>query len=272
MYNDYEKTAGLSQPVELYEFVTGTTTWRYTSAEVDMVIGGITYQSIYIENSEPGQTGEEAKDELKITVDWDNPVFQQFLNYVPTKETKVTMLGYQRADVIDQETIFIWSGVQTKHDKQYPKAVLFFKPEDFEIKKKALSPKYGPDCQWTQFTGRCGLIEAAWSDAFTVTAITGLVVSISGVLNDDKYLGGVLVLGVGSDIERAMITAQAAGQITIDRNLPSLVNGVACKLTQACRGDFTLCDTVFSNRGNFIGAPYAEQTNSYTGDGVKGEK
>ena len=270
-YNAFEKSVADSQPVELYEFNSGGATVYQTSAEVDIVVGGITYQSVYIEHTEFGQTGEDAKDEAKITVDWLNPVFQKYINFKPPRETSVTVYGYQRGDIIDNEKIFIWSGIWVKEERKYPKAVMVYKPFDYEVGKSMLAPRYGPDCQWTQFTGRCGLIEGDWSDNYTVTAINGLVVSVP-VADDDKYLGGILAVDTGEGPERAWVVEQAAGQVTLDTLTPELKVGSAIRLTGACRGDFNRCHTVFNNRHNFLGAPNAINVNSYGGDGVKGDK
>tara|TARA_B110000503_G_scaffold68807_1_gene107437 strand:- start:92 stop:910 length:819 start_codon:yes stop_codon:yes gene_type:complete len=270
-YNAFEKSLAGSQPVELYEFNVGGAILYQTSAEIDINVVGTIYESVYIEHTEFGQTGEDAKDEAKITVDWDNPVFQKFINFKPPRETSVKVYGYQRGDVIDNEKIFIWSGVWVKEERKYPKAILVYKPSDYEIGKSMLAPKYGPDCQFTQFTVRCGLAENDWSDGYTVTAITGLVISVS-VPDDGKYVGGVLRIETGEGPERAWIVAQAAGQVTLDTLTPAMKTGASVSLTEACRGDFTRCHSVFNNRANFLGAPNAINVSAYVGDGVRGEK
>ena len=270
-YNEFEKSLSGSQPVELFEFTTGGSVVYQTSAEVDIVVGGITYESIYIEHTEFGSTGEDAKDECKFTVDWLHPVFQKYLNFKPPHETSITVYGYQRGDIVDNEKIFLWSGVWAKEERKYPKVIMVFKPIDYEVGKMMLAPKYGPDCQWSQFSGRCGLIEGDWSDNYTVTAINGLVVSVP-VADDDKYLGGLLAVDTTDGPERAWITEQSAGQVTLDTLTPALAVGSAVRLTVACRGDFSRCDSVFSNRHNFLGAPNATVVNPFVGDGVRGDK
>lgn len=272
-FNALQKSVYLSEPVELYVWTVGTTTYRETSAELDIPHSGNTYASTTgLSWSGGSQSGEDAKDEVRVTVDWSHPVFQLFLNYVPQGEVSLTIYGLERGDTVDQELIHIWSGVWVKEERNYPEGVLIFKPVDFGIRKPALCPKYGPNCQWSQFSGRCGLVEASWSTSYTVGSVSGLVVSISGVADDDNYRGGMLVIGAGSSTERAWIVSQAAGQVTLDRDMPSLAAGVACKLTKACRGEFSRCDTVFSNRPRFLGAPYADKVNPHVGDGVRGDK
>ena len=198
-------------------------------------------------------------------------MFQKFINFKPPRQTSVTVYGYQRNDTVDNEKIFIWSGIWVKEERKYPKAIMIFKPVDYEIGKSMLAPKYGPDCQHTQFTGRCGLAELSWADTYTVTAISGLVVSVS-VADDDKYLGGVLRVSTGEGPERAWVVAQGAGQVTLDSLTPGLKIGESVNLTEACRGDFARCHSVFNNRANFLGAPNAINVNAYGGDGVRGDK
>jgi len=82
----------------------------------------------------------------------------------------------------------------------------------------------------------------------------------------------MLLVGSGSGTERAWIFGQSVGQVVLDRKLPLLETETSVRLTRACRGSFDICDSVFGNRGNFVGAPNAEVLNPFVGDGVQGDK
>lgn len=274
-YNDFEKTPHSGEPAQLYEIKIGSTTYRHTSAELVLLPGGITYTPERISDSGIGQSGEEAANEVTITINHDHPVAKYLLEFIPTIEIAVKILDFQRPDT-DEQVLPAWSGVVINWALRNEDFELVCKPDDYEIgDKAALAPSFGPDCQWTQYDGNCGLLTSGFMRSGTVLSVNGLVITTSANLSaedPEHYRGGMVMINGEFGVERAWIIVQAGESLTLDRRLPGMAGGINIDVVASCRGLFSRCDTVFNNRLKFLGAPFAEVVNAYRGDGIAGDK
>lgn len=276
--NAYHKTVYNSQPVMLYEITMGDTTWRHTGAEVDLVVGAQTYTNYPgIGHSEVSNSGEAARNEVTIHLDSLHPLAQYLLAYVPTQEVFVTVSLLERADP-DAQLVHEWSGVYLRHKFRAPEFSLICEPVDYEVNREAMQPSFAPDCQWTQYDSNCGLSSATFQEAGTVQSFTGLDVTTTADLTSiaaDHFQGGFVEIAGAYGKERGLILAQSGGTVSLDRQLPSLVAGMAITCVPSCRGSFDRCKNpaLFNNKIKFMGAPHATGVNPYDGrSGVKGDQ
>jgi hypothetical protein len=273
-FNQYELTQHSGEPVSLYEFQMGANTLRHTRAELPITVASVVYEPTNIQHSDITQSTESARNEVTITVDYDHPVAQYLLRYIPTIEIAARILAFQRQDT-DEEVVREWNGIVVDYKYKYPECELICKPADYELNRPLLAPVFGPDCQWTQYDPHCGLIPLDWKESGAVLSVDGLVITVNANLGahpNGHFTGGMVVINGEYGLERAWIINQNSDQLTLDRPLPGMDGGVSIDVVPSCRGDFSRCDTVFANKIKFLGAPHANIVNPYKGDGIRGNQ
>lgn len=270
-FNTTHKSAYGGEPVFLYTIEMGPVTYNHTAAELPITVGSTTWSKHPgIIHTEVADTGEQAANEVTISLGESHPVAVYLSTYIPTVEIKVEIFLLERADVAE-EILLYWSGVFTRYRQQSPSFDLICEPTDYESSKQAMAAAWGPDCQHTQYDGGCQLTPGAFVEAGTVLSITDLTINTDANLTAiaaDHFQGGYIEISGDLGLERAWIISQSGSNVVIDRVLPAMAAGVSVNCYPSCRGDFIRCDTVFSNRIRFIGAPHANGVNPYRGDGV----
>ena len=117
-----------SKPVHLFVFTRQHLTWRYCTADRDLVIGGHTYLSAQIERGEIKQTIERAKDKLSIKfaylLDPDASVYpvtqalgDNWWPYVPTDTVGVICLAYDAGTAAPPSVEWMGQVTQPKFGK-----------------------------------------------------------------------------------------------------------------------------------------------------------
>lgn len=150
-------------------------------------------------------------------------------------------------------------------------------PVDYELYRQMMARRYGPDCQWTQYGFGCELSSASFAVSMTVDTVSGTTVNFTAGLPlsspvsspEAHYVGGYIQYLGDHGTERARILSHASTSAQIDRVLPGLVSGLVLDVIPSCRGNLERCDTYFGNDIMFLGAPYAELVNPFSGDGNK---
>jgi len=270
-FNDNHKSVSDSEPVFLYSITVGTVTYRHTAAELPITVGAQTWavhQGII--HSEVSDTGDAAANEVTISLGHTHPVAVYLSSFIPTEEINVKIFLLERGDSAEEMPLF-WSGVFTNYRQHFPTFDLICAPADYENNKQAMSPVWGPDCQWTQYDGNCQLNPGAFVESGTVVSTSGLTINTTAdltAIGAKHFQGGYVEISGAFGSERAWILLQTGNNVDVERVLPGMVDGIAINVYPSCRGIFTRCDTVFGNRQRFVGAPYANNVNHYRGDGV----
>lgn len=146
MFDTIEKTRFGGKPVRLFVFTRQALTWRFCTADRDLVVDGHTYLSAQIDRSAIKQTIEPAKDKITITFAYlldpaasSYPVTQSLGNnwrpYVPTDDVRVVCLETHYGDT-DPPAVR-WIGVATGIKFTDVEAELTCEPDT--VVKKALN-------------------------------------------------------------------------------------------------------------------------------------
>ena len=118
-FESLHESAESSQPVVLYEIRMEATRWYYTSAEID-ISAGSTYESSQIAHSDIQNSGEQAKNELTLTIPHNLPVAEYLASYIPAHEIYLTISLYERG-LSPYVLNHAWSGVFISGSLNYPK-------------------------------------------------------------------------------------------------------------------------------------------------------
>ena len=82
-FDPFETSVDQSQPVELYQIIVGNEPFRWTSAEDEQVVGGLTYEAVSTERTRIGQGREERQATLEITVPGSFNFVRNYIGNVP---------------------------------------------------------------------------------------------------------------------------------------------------------------------------------------------
>ena len=130
VFNDTHKSAHSGEPVYLYTFTIGSTAIRHAAAEQPITVGAATWGvHAGIKHTDPKDTGEQAGNEVAVTVGYGHPVADYLIKYIPTHEITVDIQLLERGDV-GEELINYWSGTYTRSSRNYPNFEMTFEPAD----------------------------------------------------------------------------------------------------------------------------------------------
>ena len=266
-----------STPVYLYDFVVGSTHYRYTSGARTYTVdgfdwvpyAGITHTNVY-------NSGEDAKNACTVTVDYDHPLSGWLRTYIPTQAINLVIKSHE---VGKTATYFEFQGVYMKYVSRYPEFKMTFSPLDYTLNQGALQKSYALNCQHSQYDNFCGLLAHTFLTSAVITTYDDAtnIISVSptslDTVTSDYHVGGYIELDGLYGKDKAWIVAQTQFTVEVDRRMPSLKAGAAINLVPSCKGSFAACKdpALFNNKLKFLGAPHADKVNPFSGSGVKSE-
>jgi hypothetical protein len=234
-YDSLEISAYGGRPVELYKFTMGTSIWRHTDSDRNVVIGSETYETRYpISRSEPEMSEETTRSALKIETTADHPAARLFETGAPHQALWVSVF---RAHVGDGETTLLWQGkvvgVIWNPDGG---ATIECDPVEKVFGKGGLRHVPGPYCQKRLYSSRCGVSEAAFTTTFTLDSVssTGFVVSASEfATKPDQYfrMGEIYFPGLSA---RVLVVNHVGENLTLKTPILGLEAGAEGRAVAGC--------------------------------------
>lgn len=207
-FSDNETGATTSQPVELYTFVGTRNTYRYTSADTNIVSNGQTYLARSIQRNRL-ETGTQDDDllALEITFPYDDPLAVEYGYDVAPPKLDFELVRAHRPDLND--TRRLWSG-QVSGFQIKGRTIAARVPSTFAslLAQPLPRPRYqGPDNHllYSEQNGINGTAPENQQTTDVLTLVDGLTVIVTDTsLNRDHLVGGEIIRD--SDEERRLIT------------------------------------------------------------------
>lgn len=254
MYNDYEASRAAAAPVELYEFALGSETWRYTSDRQDQSWDGQTWTAAPLQRGEIEETSEVNRTQLPITAPYDFPVAQLFRAAPPSG---VILFKLRRMHRGDTEAVVIWLGRIVNCDWAGREATLSAEPVYTSIKQPGLRRFYSRLCPHAIYGTACRLDPDDWAATATATAVSGLLVTLSGPhAGAEGYYGGGAMAWVddeGRTREQGIESHAATGQVKLVAPPLGLAAGATVTVWPGCDHSLKACREKFANNVNFGG-------------------
>lgn len=265
-YEAQETSRQSGAPVELYQFVRGTTYYRYTAAELDVADTDVEWTSTPISRSAIEISPEQIRNNIEIEVPRNNPVADLFRISPPTDVIAVTIYRYHREDL---DTVVVWMGRVLGADWQGPKATLKCEPVSTSAKRNGLRPVYQKNCRHVLFGSGCRLNRDEFKIETTVVSTSGRVITLADLL-DFPYAGGYIEWEqTPGSIERRFIReADTDGNLTLAIPFYGIPDGAPVTAFPGCAHDTITCDTVYDNLENFGGQPFIPTKNPFDGNPV----
>lgn len=268
-YAQFETSTESGQPIELYEFSIGATTYYWTSAEDTVTVSAQDYEPLAgLSRSKIGQGPEERDATLTVTMPAINPFVRPYIAAVPSTRATVKILRLHRPDFPGPEVVTIFEGIV--------KAVNFDQ-DGGRVAKVAVEPLVGatsrPVPQFT-YQGLCNHVlyddqcqvddtDPNYRATLTVTAVAGNVLTIAGLagFGDGWFTGGVVEINGGLDAR--LIIDQTGNDVTLHLPFPSSPLGTLAIVLAGCAHDITTCKNKFDNVINYGGFAFVPTINIF---------
>lgn len=259
-FDTYETSTERGQPLVLYQFVMGNTTWRYTSADEVITASSNQWLPVAITHDEISQTGEPLNEMLTINASSTIGPAQLFMNAVPPRGVMVTIFEKHE---LDPEVQVIYVGEVSQ--------VGFPLPGVAKIRCETISASMGREglrlawqrsCPYAVYDPTtCKLSMSAQARTFTILVVTGNVMTVefdatiaAGVLNDGflewtNPLRGIEYLSIDT---QTIGVSGTLGTLSINGNPSDVVIGATGKAYPTCALTPAACQA-FGNYDNYGG-------------------
>lgn len=265
-YNSDETSVDQGEPIELFEFVTPTETFRYTSWIRDVQIYSDTYQAIPIQRG--NVQGAAASDIAAVVVELpvNNRMVEAYAFDIAPRSLQCVI---KRMHSLTGEIVVYWKGAVTSISVAGRTAKLQI-PSRFTTAMKAEVPNvyYQTMCNHVLYSGRCGLNRDDYKLVTTVasySAKTLVTVSNGGYPDGAFKAGEVLRLADG---ERRLIVGHAANTMILNFPFREMLEGDELNLFLGCDHLPATCRDKFNNVINGSFHPFIPTSNLFeTGAG-----
>ena len=253
------------QPVELYVFRRGLSeTYYLTSHDEDILYDSNTYLSVQIRRDTIEVNQEMERQPLKIRVQRDSAVLQNFIQFPPTEVMTVTIQKYHINDTPTPEVATIWRGRVLGANWKGSEAQLDCEPVFTSLKRPGLRRRYQAQCPHVLYGPKCKVNGNAFAVTDTLTGVASAVVTAPGfAISADYFFGGYLVFD--NREFRTIIADDGAGNLTMAYALSELEIGSQVQVFPGCGHDLLDCENKFNNLDNYGGFPFVPLLNPFGG-------
>jgi uncharacterized phage protein (TIGR02218 family) len=253
--DDEESQAG-GAPIEGYEFVGSATTWRYTSHIEAVTINGDAYTplaALIRDNIILGGTHDSRP--VKVTLPASTQLVQHYGLATPPTSLQLNIYRYQPTS---NDFQIVWTGEVTGIR---PKGLM----ATLEC-PSILGARLGTTvssltvrrfCNHRLYDARCRVLEADFDFATTVSAVSGLSITLSGIGGHPVqwFRAGKITRDADGESRAIINQTSLPAVVTVHAPFRTLAPGDAVTLLAGCQHDTNICDTKFSNLANFGGFP-----------------
>jgi uncharacterized phage protein (TIGR02218 family) len=259
----------LGKPTLLYDFTRDTKTWRYTSADRDIILGANTYTALPIKCSEINQTGDSQSDEVTITMPAAEEMPSLFVSVPPVDRVKVTVRRYHKDDA---DSAIRYVGYVDRVKRITPlKAELKCKTLDATLRRAGARLMWQRTCPHALYSRPCGVNRASYAVAATATAVSGVNLSATalGSSVDGHFYGGYIEWATAPDIRMwRAITGHAGNTVSLLGGTFGLEVGDTFTAYPGCARNAETCNDKFNNLPNFGGIRHLPQRSPFDGNPV----
>ena len=255
-------------PIELYEFTRGLTKYYLTSSDESVVYQANTYLPIQIERQGIEVNEEMERQPLKIRIQRDADLLDNFVQYPPTQILTLTIYRYHENDTPTPEVVVIWRGRVIAADWQGSQANLECEPVYTSLKRPGLRRRYTAQCPHVLYGLECGLDRNAFDVAGVVSVIDTANVQITApqwVGLGSGYLRGGYVVFDNAEFRTITGYSSGAGRLTLRANIADLEIGNTVVAFPGCRHNISDCASKFNNLDNYGGFPFVPGKNPFGG-------
>lgn len=264
-YDTLESSVESSRPVELYTFAQGSASYRYSSNESSITIGGTTWDGEAIGRNDIVQGADDRSRTLDITLPATNSFVSQFISTPPAQKITVSVIRLQIDETPSFTQTLIFKGVVRSVEFSDDGLTAVVHLQSIESDGSKIIPPYTfmGMCNHVLYGTGCGVSPSDHSFTGPVSAIDGDIVTLDGADASGVDFVGGFCKPVGTNDFR-MILAQDGDDLTL---LLPFQNDPTGSNVQAFAGcDHIVdsdCAVVFDNVKRFGGFPWVPEKNPF---------
>lgn len=274
-YSVTEASTQDASPVYKFLFTQGVTEYRYTSAAYFISDSTGTWEPSPLTASSVQQTGEMAKNGLKVVLPRDNAVAQTFLGKVPETTTSLTVYrGHDPTDLSDFAVV--WKGRVASVEADGDQLTLDCEDIFTSMRRPGLRARYQKGCRHALYSEQCGVHDYDFAVSATIIGESGFTVTVQGIgdsagdsttaqLADGYFNGGIIEAEDGA---KRYILRHVGNTLTLLSPFDTLdIDSVEQQVTlyPGCLHNTTDCNSKFNNLDNYGGFPYIPSKNPFAG-------
>lgn len=272
-YEAYDQSVQNGDPQLLFLFQRGSTSYRFTSSQLDITAMSEAWSSESIDAGDINQSEDMTRDTLQLKFPRSNEFALSLESDLFEIITTVTLFRGYSSDP-DNEFIAYWKGrvAGTSSDKN--QISLSCEPVFTSLRRPGLRARYQRSCRHALYGGGCGVDKEDFRVDGTCTSAIGttIVVAEAGGYADGYFNGGMVK--TDGDVYR-FITKHVGTSITLIRPVQELIEAVASSTGSApvslypgCDHTRSVCASKFSNQLNYGGFPWIPTKNPFGGSSI----
>ena len=251
-YLDDDQSVHDGQPIELYKFEgpSASLSFYYTSYHDNVLYLGDTYVAVPLARNSIRVSAVDRQPEMVVQLPRNLDIVQEYAFSVAPRNLELTVF---RMHTITGDAITYWSGSVSGFSVSGDVAKLRSASKLGDALDTEIPAVYYQSlCNHRLYDTRCGVVEASFTTATTVSSVSGTTVVV-GAVGPNTHKAGEIVRA--SDGERRTIVAQSGTTLTITHPFRELNVSDSVDLKAGCDHSVSTCKTTFSNVINFGGHP-----------------
>ncbi len=261
-----EKSREDSRPIETYVIVLGAVTFRFTSAEDDLVIDGNDYEAISIVRNQVLIGSDQQRRTLTVTVDADNAFASQYVNNIPGERATLSLFRYQRDETPPFDTtVLLFTGkVQSvKFPNDGINAAIQVRSIEAALSRNVPRVTYMGMCGAFLYDRFCNADPTLFNHIGTVTLVDGNDITVSGAgASGFDFVSGYCRPVAEEDFR--LVLAQSGDVLTLLLPFQNDHTGASLQVFAGCdhliEGD---CALVFDRVIDFLGFAFVPNKNVF---------
>ncbi len=266
-YDQREISVFEAFPVELYLFARGAQYWRYTSADEDKVVDGVTYESVQIRRGKFEQNQEMSRSNLSLNMDKGITFLNQFRGSPPTDIVQLTIQRYHEGDAGPDNITVPWVGRVVNVKFLEREAEVRLEPVFTSLRRPTLRRMYQTTCPHVLYGKACGKSSADFRTDATLTGVSGrdLMSPVYGTKPDGYFAGGYADWEIAGVLERRFIVNHVGPTITLNLPFAGIPANATVRTYPGCDHTLNTCKNKFANVPNYGGQPFYPRKNPMSG-------
>jgi hypothetical protein len=255
-----------SRHIELYEFGRGSERWRYTSADRAETYDAQQFVAAAIKRGRIGQSSQDARSNLELTVPLTLPLLSVLRPYPPTERITVRWRRIRKSDGVIRGT---WNGVLTDCNERQSDMVLTCQSNANAAATNGLRRCWQVLCPFAVFDRDCALNREDFRIDGVLTAATTSTVSSTAFAAkpDGWFQGGYIMWRRGPATEYRFVTAHVGATLTLLTASP-LAAGELVSAYPGCGHSLKVCHEKFNNAPNYGGQHTLPKKNPFGPDPI----
>jgi uncharacterized phage protein (TIGR02218 family) len=264
-FDSLERSAESSAPIELYTFVLGATTYRFTTEPVAFVLSGNTFDPVSVKRDSVAFDNTARTDIFKVTVPATHALVRQYINNIPGARATMTLQRIQRADTPTPTVLQLQKGSlkSVGFAMDGLTAEIAVMPISGDLTKVIPRFVFGQQCNHFLYDIDCKVDPNLFKYSQSVTAggaTTSVTVQGLNVKGNGWADAGYLALATG---DYRAILSQTGDVCVLMFPFPSDITGQTVDVFAGCDHSPPTCATKFVNLANNGGYPWVPTRNIF---------